>query len=114
VALLVAYDGDRICGYIGVLPELIFLEGRAHTVGWLTTWWTRPDLKYAAIGFVLMLQACEVYQGAVGGSAPTQAASKVLDASKRFMTVSKQPELRLLVRANTREMLVRKMRYSAS
>ncbi len=38
VALLVAYDGDRICGYIGVLPELIFLKGRTHMVGWLTTW----------------------------------------------------------------------------
>jgi hypothetical protein len=108
VVLLIAYDGDTICGYIGVLPELIFLEGRGYRVGWLTAWWRRPDPKYAGLGLTLMLRACEVYRGAVGSSPPSAAAAKVFKTSKQLIPVNESTELQVFVRANMCKMLLRK------
>ncbi len=108
VILLIAYDDDRICGYIGVLPEVIFLDGKAHRIGWLTAWWRKPELKYKGIGSSLMLQASNLYHGAVGGSAPSNAARKVFEASEQFVTINESTEVRVLIRANTQEMLPRK------
>jgi hypothetical protein len=110
VALLVAYDGERICGYTGLLPDLIFLGGQGHKIGWLTTWWRRPDPKYGVVGFALISKACDIYQGAIGGSAPSQAAARVFDASKRFVTLEKRMEVLAFVRANTMEMFPRRIR----
>lgn len=108
VVLIVAYDGDRVCGYIGLLPDLVFLDGSGHRLGWITTWWRKPGPKYAGIGATLMTRASELYGGAIGGAAPSAAATKVLEASKQFVTVSESVELRAFIRANTREMLPRK------
>ena len=85
VILLVAYDEDRVCGYTGVLPGLIFLEGERHRVGWLTAWWRKPDPKYAGIGSKLLMRASELYQGAICIAPPSDAARKVLEASKQFV-----------------------------
>jgi hypothetical protein len=108
VVLLIAYDGDRICGYSGVLPDVVFLEGRAHRIGWLTAWWRKPGPKYRGVGALLMLQALKRYDGALGLSPPSDAARKVVEASNQFVTVNETTELRAFIRANTREMLPRK------
>jgi hypothetical protein len=107
VVLFIAYDGDTICGYLGILPDLIFLEGRGYRVGWITAWWRRPDPKYAGLGFTLMSQACEVYRGAVGG-APSAAAAKVFERSTRLIPLNESTELQAFVRANMCKMLLRK------
>jgi hypothetical protein len=108
VALLVAYDEDQIIGYIGVLPDIIFLHGTAHRIGWLTTWWAKPEPKHLGIGFILMLRASKLYNGAIGGNGPADVAWKVIEASKQFVTVNEGTEVRVFLRANSQEMLPRK------
>jgi hypothetical protein len=108
VALLVAYDEGRVVGYIGVLPDLVFLDEGTQRIGWLTAWWVDPRPKYAGIGFVLMAKASQFYRGEIGASGFSDDARKVYEASKQFVTIAESVKVRILLRSNLRELIPRR------
>lgn len=109
VALLVAYDESRVVGYIGVLPDFVFLNGETRRIGWLTAWWADPRPKYAGIGFALMAKASQLYRGEVGASGFSDDAKKVYEASKQFVTIAESIRMRVFLRPNLRDLLPRKV-----
>ncbi len=109
VVLLVARDGDTICGFTGVLPDLIFLPEETLRVGWLTAWWRKPGSRYAGIGSKLLMRALELYQGAICVEPPSESARKVLERSGQFVTLQENTEVRAIIRVNTRSILSRKI-----
>jgi hypothetical protein len=108
VALLVAYDESRVIGYIGVLPDLVFLNGGTQRIGWLTAWWADPRPEYAGMGFQLMLKALQLYRGEIGASGFSDDAKKVYEASKQFVTIAERIRIRTVLRSNLRELVPRK------
>ena len=108
VVLLVAYNDERVVGYIGVLPDSVFVSGEMRRIGWLTAWWANPDSKFAGIGLVLMAKALKIYGGAIGASGFSDAAKKVYESSKQFITITESVRMKLFVRANSYEFLPRK------
>ena len=108
VVLLVANDESRVVGYIGILPDLIFLNGETRRVGWLTAWWADPLPKYAGVGFMLMIKALQLYHGEIGASGFSADAKKVYEASKQFVGIGQSIRIRTLLRSNLREILPRK------
>jgi hypothetical protein len=109
VALLVAYDESRVVGYIGVLPDFVFLNGETRRIGWLTAWWADPRPKYAGIGFALMAKASQLYRGEIGASGFSDDAKKVYEGSKQFVTIAESIRMRVFLRPNIRDLLPRKM-----
>ena len=43
LVLLVAYQHNRVVGYLGILPDKIFVNDTIYKMGWLTSWWV--DLR---------------------------------------------------------------------
>ena len=90
VALLVAYDGQQIVGYLGILPDRIYLGEGAQKIGWLTAWWAEPGPKYAALGLMLLMKALRAWDDNIGVSGFAISARKFYDASKKFVLI-KEP-----------------------
>jgi hypothetical protein len=105
VALLVAYDESRVVAYMGILPDLVFLNGGRERIGWLTAWWADPDPKYGGIGLVLMTKGLHYYRGEVGASGISDDARKVYEASKQFVTFAESCRMKAFLRSNTRELI---------
>ena len=108
LALLVAYDNGKVVGYLGVLPDLVFLNEEKRRIGWLTAWWADPNPKYAGTGLTLMVKAFRAYGGEVGASGFSDDAKKVYEASKMFLKVEETARIKALLRVSTRDLLPRK------
>jgi hypothetical protein len=57
VGLLVAYDGDELIGYLGILPGLWRRETELRKVYWLTALYVAPVPARALAGTALLLAA---------------------------------------------------------
>jgi hypothetical protein len=84
VILLVAYTGDEVAGYLGILPDEINVGSETSRFGWTTTWWTNPNQKDSKAGTILLLKAYDLYRPNFGSIEYSETAEKVLEASRRF------------------------------
>ena len=75
VALLVAYNGEELVGYFGILPIMLQHRDDTSKVHWFTTWMVNPKLRGAGVGSALMQAA--------------------LDLDKDFMIVGSKPARRV-------------------
>ena len=60
IALLVAYNGDELVGYFGILPILLRHGREISKVHWFTTWMVNPNLRGAGVGSALMQAALDL------------------------------------------------------
>ncbi len=62
VALIVAFDEmENICGYIGILPDIAFVNDQNFKVGWLSCWWVDPKMRGTGTGKKLLNRAIDLY-----------------------------------------------------
>lgn len=54
VGLVLAWAGDRLVGYIGLVPGRLDLGGETVSVYWPSTWFVSPDLRGAGVGYRLL------------------------------------------------------------
>ena len=108
IVLLVAYRDNRVIGYLGILPDHIFVEDTFYKIGWLTSWWVDPDCKKTGVGAILLFRALGVYHQHIGVSGGSKEATKILDASQKFMALKTLRGLDIRLRFNTTKAIVRK------
>lgn len=73
LGLLLAWQGDRVMGFFGVLPVMLAHQGQLHKVLWFTTWSAHPSMLGQGVGSGLMATALELPQDyAIVGSAPAR------------------------------------------
>jgi len=108
VALLVAYDEDAVVAHLGILPDLVFRNQSAHKIGWLTAWWANPARNYTGVGLMLLSRAFTLYQGRLGASGFSEAARKVYDATRKFVTLGEQEGINGFARLNLYRLLHRR------
>jgi hypothetical protein len=108
VALLVAYDGERIIGHLGILPDKIFVDDQVHKMGWLTAWWADPSPKYAALGLMLLLKALQAWNHNLGVSGFATSARRFYDASKQFVVIKEPAGIVGVVRCSLHDLVPRK------
>jgi hypothetical protein len=82
--LLVAYQDNRVIGYLGILPDKIFVDDTIHKMGWLTSWWVDPGSAATGVGAILLYKALNAYHQHVGVAGGTKEARKALHASQKF------------------------------
>ncbi len=104
--LLVAYQDNQVIGYLGILPDKIYVNSAEYKFGWLTSWWVDPSCATTGVGAILLLKALNAYQQHLGVSGGSKQARRVLDASQQFMALKTLKGLRIRLRFNvTRAML---------
>ncbi|MGC4129396.1 MAG: GNAT family N-acetyltransferase [Bergeyella sp.] len=59
--LILAFEDEKLAGYIGVLPDDIFHQDKKFHIGWLSTLFVHPDFRGKKIAQKLLSKACEEY-----------------------------------------------------
>ena len=98
--LLVAYQDSQVIGYLGILPDKIFVNDAVYKIGWLTSWWVDPSCATTGVGAILLFKALNAYQQQLGVSGGSKEARKVLDASQKFMALKTLKGLDIKFRLN--------------
>ncbi len=107
--LLVAYEENRVIGYLGILPDNIFAGDTVHKLGWLTSWWVDPSDATSGVGTVLLFKALNAYRQQLGVSGASRSARRVLDASQKFASVKTLKGLDIRLRLNATAAVLRKL-----
>ncbi len=98
--LLVAYQDKRVIGYLGIIPDKIFVDDAVYKLGWLTSWWVDPSFATAGVGAILLFKALNAYDQYIGISGGSREARKALHASQRFMALKPLQGLDIRLRLN--------------
>ena len=109
LVLLVAYQENRVIGYLGILPDKIFANNAAYKFGWLTGWWVDPICKTTGVGAILLFKALSAYHQYLGVSGASKEARKVLQASQKFMALKPLRGLEIKFRFNAARAVPRRL-----
>lgn len=105
--LWVAYKDNQVVGYLGILPDKIFLGNADHQMGWLTGWWVDPGMATQGVGAILLYKALNAYGERLGVSGGSKEARKILHASQRFMALHPLKGLEIRFRFNSAASILR-------
>jgi hypothetical protein len=106
--LLVAYQDSQVIGYLGILPDKIFVNNAVYKFGWLTSWWVDPSCATTGVGAILLFKALNAYQQQLGVSGSSKEARKALDASQKFRALKTLKGLDIRFRLNVTRAILRK------
>jgi hypothetical protein len=107
--LLVAYQDIKVIGYLGILPDKIFVNDASYKLGWLTSWWVDPSCATAGVGAILLFKALNAYDQYVGVSGSSPKAIKALHASQKFMALKPLQGLDIRLRLNVTRDIPRRL-----
>ena len=95
-------------GYLGVLPDKIFVDNAEHKLGWLTSWWVDPGHATKGVGAMLLFKALNAYHQHLGVSGASKEGRRALKASQKFMASYTIKGLDIRLRFNLTETVFRK------
>lgn len=61
ILLVATYDGKKLVGYLGILPDYLFTDGKTEKVGWLTCFWVDNDYKSKNVAANLFLRVIRAW-----------------------------------------------------
>ena len=112
IALFVAYDQDEeVIGYLGILPDFIFVEESQYKIGWMSAWWVDPEQKKTGIGIVLFYKAFNAYEGKIAVSALSSSAQSVCEATKKMVPLKELKGFSGVLQINVSDFLSRKIPF---
>jgi hypothetical protein len=106
--LLVAYKDQQVIGYLGILPDKIFIDNADHKLGWLTGWWVDPSAAARGVGVALLYKALNTYRERIGVSGGSKEARKVLHATQKFIALNPLKGVDIRFRFNAAKAHLRK------
>lgn len=106
--LLVAYRNNRVIGYLGILPDKIFVNNASYKLGWLTSWWTDTAWATSGVGAILLFKALNAYDQRIGVSGGSRQAREALHASQKFMALKPLQGLDIRLRLNVTKDILRR------
>ena len=98
VALITAMHEGELVGYMGILPDVMFIEGKERKFGWLSCWWVDPEKKHLHAAGELYRRSFALYHDDVAGASYSPSAWRVYEASKKFIPFHKMPRCTYLLR----------------
>ena len=118
ISLLIAYDEEAVIGYIGILPDKMFINNQETKFGWLTTWWVQENIKKSGIGLILLLETLKLYKQNIAVLGASESAIKVYENSREFILMKELKVMLILFRSNINYLLpykfpkLKRMRHS--
>ena len=111
VLLLLAYEGEDLVGYLGVLPDQIYYRGSFHKCGWLSCLWVDPKHRGKKIAYVLVQKSIEIYERRILVTEFTGAAGRLYDRTNNFVPLTDLRGLRFYRRFHLSKVLPPKNRF---
>lgn len=85
IIMLMAVDQDNLVGYLGVLPDLIFLPNRAPIkIGWLSCLWVSPLARGKGIGLKLITESLALWNNNILSADYVPATKTLYDRTNQF------------------------------
>lgn len=82
--LFLAYEEDRLLGYLGVLPDLLWEANESYHCGWLSCLWIDPEQRGKNIAMQLVSAALEAWENKILITEYTAAAERLYSKTKAF------------------------------
>lgn len=82
--LILAFEDDKLAGYIGFLPDYFFHNDQKIKVSWLSTLFVHPDFRGKRIAQQLLSEACKQYNDKILITEFTPEAENMYVKSKTF------------------------------
>lgn len=105
VIMLLAYEGEKMVGYLGVLADRIFNDSGSFKCGWLSCMWVDPNMRGKGIAKQLLATAFSTWQNHILVTEFTPEAKALYDRSKNFDDLRTNTGLRCFMRFNVNEIL---------
>jgi len=104
IVLIVAFENDDIIGYIGILPDNIFVENTELKIGWISCWWT-DNIKGKTIALELFFKALEVWDNNILITDLIPKTKFIVDKTDEFFYTEKIRGIRGFLRFNLNTIL---------
>lgn len=108
VILILAYEAEELVGYLGVLPDEVYLNDTQNRGGWLSCMWVNPKMRGKGVGGKLVGRALETWEQRILVTEFTPAAKRLYDRSEAFVDLHQAVGLRCFLRFNSHLVLPRK------
>lgn len=109
VIMFIAFEGDIMAGYLGVLPDKIYNNsGRQFKCGWMSCLWVSPAMRGRGIARLLLQHIFKAWNGNIMATEFTPEAKKLYGSSGHFDDFSALSGLNCYLRFNLHEVLPKK------
>jgi len=105
VLLVLAYEDDTLVGYLGVLPDRMYLNGQQEKCGWLSCLWVSEEHRGKRIAQQLLEHCALVWHSRILGTEFTGPAKALYDRSGIFRALTDPQGLRLYLRSDLATLL---------
>ncbi len=105
VLLLLAYEGKQLVGYLGVLPDQIFLNNKFEKCGWLSCLWIYKEHRGKQIALQLVQKSLEIWNKKILATEFTYPAKRLYDKTNNFVKLEEKKGIRLYVRFSLQTIL---------
>jgi hypothetical protein len=113
VLLLVAYDDNAIAGYIGILPDKMFIDNKEIKIGWISCWWT-DVIKGKTIALELFYKAMELWSHNILITDMIPKTKYIMDKTEEFFYPQTTVGLRCFIKFNLATILSGKSKFFKS
>ncbi|MFN6943611.1 MAG: hypothetical protein ACK4ND_01585 [Cytophagaceae bacterium] len=103
--LFVAYDGKKVAGYFGVLPDHVFVDGVKHRIGWGTCFWVDENYKSQNVAASIFLRVIRAWKQRLFITNIVPFLEPVYQKTKIFLPTQYKNGLRCFLRFNLAEVL---------
>ena len=108
VVMLMAYEEEKLVGYLGIFADYMYLNGREEKAGWLSCMWVDPDTRGQGLARQLLDRAFECWEGRILVTEFTQAARSLYDNSEKFVELIEKRGVRGYLRFHVHKILPRR------
>lgn len=105
VLLVLAWAGEEMVGYLGVVPDRLYLNGLTHRAGWMSCIWVDPAQRGQGIAGELVRQVFQAWEDRIIVTEFTPEAKRLYDKLGSFIDVNPPAGRRGYLRFNLAHLL---------
>jgi GNAT superfamily N-acetyltransferase len=106
--MFVAYEEDKMIGYLGVLPDQYFIYDRTYKAGWMSCLWIDPNTRGKGVAKKLVSQALQTWDERLFATEFTPEARSLYMRIGAFAELTTLEGIRCFMRFNLHEVLPQK------
>ena len=108
VAIFLAYNDNRLIGYLGAITDFIYHEDKIKKVYWLSCMWILPEFRRYRIALMLMLEAHKTFDGNILITNYIPRSKKVFEKTNQYHELQVLKGIRAYLRFDLARILTRK------
>ena len=108
IIMVMAYEEEKMTGYLGVFADQVFLNNQSLKAGWLSCMWVDPEMRGKGIAKKLLHKVLESWDQRILVTEFTKAAKGLYDRSDAFQDLKQSKGIRGYLRLDFEGIIPRK------